>query len=665
MIGVGQQLGGYTILKSIGRGPLGEVYLAQHRRVDRRAAIKVLLPELSRPGEGLERFFEEVRKASQIKHPGIVEILDCDLIDGEAFVIQQFLEGESLAGYLRRNGVPKEDLAFPLAVAAAAAGAVGSAHLAGIMHHNLKPENIYLELPSRVEPTVTVKVLDFGASRLSATGATAAPGEQAGWRPPTTYTSPEQCRAGPPLDARSDVYSLGCVLYEALCGKPPFGPEGLSEVLAARGSPDPRAPIKFVPTLSPKLNTLILRMLAPDPAARPQTMTQVVTALRDGARGLGIDVEGQLLPLAPVERQVKLMVGAFDLPSANPARQVVPAVPEAVRNASKGTGGVVSEPAEPNRSGRTRVMGIVLPPAPEQRVRVVAAINVPLLAEAAVDPVGARGVLDGPIETEVARTMILSAPSGGPAVPQTLIYDDVHDRSTPQPSVGGTMIFDVQHPQDWPEPLSAPAPLLSGVVNTQPVESSWRMLPGAIAQAVLRRNRMLAVILGVLAGGVLLMTILIFSRSPAGPPANSPVAWSDPPVPPRVPDPPSLRAVAAETVQIDIQGIAAGSMVTIDGQPTKLPIRIVRGPQVHRIGLRSPAGDERGIEIDGSRDRVIELLVERPTSRGSSPPSKKAVGHPLDNPSPPQTQSPSLPSRRPPPKMPAARTNGLRAITDL
>ena len=94
MIDVGQQVGGYTILSRIGRGGMGDVFLAQHRRVARRAAVKVLVPELSQKAPVLERFFNEARATSLIKHPGIVEILDCDVLDGQAFIIMEFLEGE-------------------------------------------------------------------------------------------------------------------------------------------------------------------------------------------------------------------------------------------------------------------------------------------------------------------------------------------------------------------------------------------------------------------------------------------------------------------------------------------------------------------------------------------------------------------------------------------
>src|SRR3569623_1561614 len=149
MIGVGQELGGYTIIKRIGGGGLGDVFLAQHRRVNRRAAVKVLLPALAQKASELEQFFKEARNASLIRHAGSVEILDCDIVDGQPFVITEFLEGESLGAYLGRVGTLETDLAFLLGVMSSVAAAVAAAQRAGIMHRDLKPENIYLHLPNQ------------------------------------------------------------------------------------------------------------------------------------------------------------------------------------------------------------------------------------------------------------------------------------------------------------------------------------------------------------------------------------------------------------------------------------------------------------------------------------------------------------------------------------
>src|SRR3569832_1198119 len=139
MIGAGEQIGGYTVMHLLGRGGMGEVYLAQHRRVARRAAVKVLVPELSQNAAVLDRFFNEARAASMIRHPGIVEILDCDLYDGQAYIVMEYLDGENLGGYLFRTGPLERDLPFLLGAGTAVASAVGATHAKGIIRRGRGP----------------------------------------------------------------------------------------------------------------------------------------------------------------------------------------------------------------------------------------------------------------------------------------------------------------------------------------------------------------------------------------------------------------------------------------------------------------------------------------------------------------------------------------------
>jgi len=130
----GDQVGAYTIIKQIGAGGMGEVFEAQHRHIGRGAAIKVLLPELSAVEAAVRRLFNEARAASLIRHPGIVEILDCDVLDDQAFIIMEYLEGESLGEYVHRTGALVHDMPFMLGVASGIASAVGAAHNTNIIH---------------------------------------------------------------------------------------------------------------------------------------------------------------------------------------------------------------------------------------------------------------------------------------------------------------------------------------------------------------------------------------------------------------------------------------------------------------------------------------------------------------------------------------------------
>src|SRR3569833_1717417 len=222
MIGAGEQIGGYTVMHLLGRGGMGEVYLAQHRRVARRAAGMVLAPELSQNASVLDRFFNEARAASLIRHPGIVEILDCDLYDGQAYIVMEYLDGESLGGYLFRTGPLERDLPFLIGAGTAVASAVGAAHSTGIIHRDLKPDNIYLHLgPS--DGAVVVKILDFGIAKRALQDAAPSQTNTGVLLGTPTYMSPEQCRGAGRVDNRSDIYSLGCILFAAACGFPSCG----------------------------------------------------------------------------------------------------------------------------------------------------------------------------------------------------------------------------------------------------------------------------------------------------------------------------------------------------------------------------------------------------------------------------------------------------------
>ena len=167
---------------------MGEVYLAEHRRIGRQAAIKLLLPELSSDAGHRDRFFNEARATSLITHPGIVEIFDCDVFDERAYIVMEYLEGENLAAILRRGGRWR-DRRSPSGIAGQIAGALAAAHAKGIVHRDLKPDNIFLRRgPARPGRSV-VKILDFGIAKLSdrrrARVATRAPA--ASWARPSTW----------------------------------------------------------------------------------------------------------------------------------------------------------------------------------------------------------------------------------------------------------------------------------------------------------------------------------------------------------------------------------------------------------------------------------------------------------------------------------------------
>ncbi|HZL19085.1 MAG TPA: serine/threonine-protein kinase, partial [Polyangia bacterium] len=279
MFKAGDLIGSYRVRRRLGAGGMGEVFLAEHRHIDRKAAIKVLRRELSTNEDVVARFFSEARSASRIKHPGIVEIIDCEIDQrGLAYIVMELLDGESLAHCLERVGSLDRDTS--LGIVGQIASALSAAHPKGIIHRDLKPDNVFLVSTPDAETPMVVKVLDFGIAKLVAQE----PGEKGRTRTGSLlgtplYMSPEQCRGAGKVDHRTDIYSLGCILFEMVAGRPPFIRDGAGELIAAHLSEAPPDILSLEPSLQPDLGHLVMRMLAKDPDARPQTMHEVVKAV--------------------------------------------------------------------------------------------------------------------------------------------------------------------------------------------------------------------------------------------------------------------------------------------------------------------------------------------------------------------------------------------------
>ncbi|MCC6993651.1 MAG: serine/threonine protein kinase [Deltaproteobacteria bacterium] len=274
---IGAEVGSYRIVSQLGAGGMGVVYLAEHTLIGRKAAIKVLLPEFSRDEASLTRFFNEARSTALIRHAGLVDVFDFGYHDGAAYIAMELLDGESLGARLRREQVLPAALAAALARQVAAA--VGAAHARGIVHRDLKPDNVFLVPDPEVTVGLRVKVLDFGIAKLG--------GELGGVARTTTgnllgtplYMSPEQCRGAGAVDHRADVYSLGCMLFEMLCGRPPFVLAGVGELISAHMNDFPPRLATLAPGTAPELEALVMALLEKRPEARPQTMEEVVAAL--------------------------------------------------------------------------------------------------------------------------------------------------------------------------------------------------------------------------------------------------------------------------------------------------------------------------------------------------------------------------------------------------
>jgi serine/threonine-protein kinase len=287
---IGETIGGYRIVARLGEGGMGAVYLAEHTRLPRKAAMKVLRSELSSNAGAVERLFAEARATALIRHPGIVQVFDCNVEDGRAYIAMEHLEGETLASLLAGGGAFAAEIPVAVALAGKIAAALGAAHQRGLVHRDVKPENVFVVHEDPAGTVPAVKVLDFGVARFVAGGGEAQGGGAAAtaFLGTPAYMSPEQCRGTGAAEVRSDLYALGCVLFEMLAGRPPFVCASPGEYIAAHiGTPAPSAR-SLLPALPPALDELLKSTLAKEPQARPATAAALVAGLE---RAVGVSAD--------------------------------------------------------------------------------------------------------------------------------------------------------------------------------------------------------------------------------------------------------------------------------------------------------------------------------------------------------------------------------------
>jgi eukaryotic-like serine/threonine-protein kinase len=279
----GTRLGPYEVSAPLGSGGMGEVYRARDTRLDREVAIKVLPAERMADEGRKRRFVQEARAASALNHPNIVTIHEIESAEGIDFIVMELVPGKTLDSLIPKSGMR---LGEALRVAIPIADALAAAHGHGIVHRDLKPGNVM------VTPEGVVKVLDFGLAKLqpSAEGggeddttldARVSPPSRVGTVAGTpAYMSPEQASGGK-VDARSDIFSFGAVLYEMVTGRRPFGGGSSAETLAALLRGQPKAPSEVVPEVPKELEKIILRCLRQEPGQRFQNMADVRIELQE------------------------------------------------------------------------------------------------------------------------------------------------------------------------------------------------------------------------------------------------------------------------------------------------------------------------------------------------------------------------------------------------
>ncbi len=277
------RLGAYRVLRLLGQGGMGAVFLVEDPALQRHLALKVLLPQHAASAEAKARFVREAKAQAAVEHDHVVTIHQIGEDRGVPFLAMPLLKGQTLGDALQAN--PHVPVAEAVRIARETAEGLAAAHERRLIHRDVKPGNLWLEGSRR-----RVKVLDFGLARPPSGS------EPAGLEPVTqtgavvgtpAYMSPEQAR-GERVDARTDLFSLGCVLYQMLTGRRPFTAPNVTGVLIAVTTETPPRPATLNPSITPELDSLVMRLLAKNPAERPPSAEAVVEELRLVEAGLGV-----------------------------------------------------------------------------------------------------------------------------------------------------------------------------------------------------------------------------------------------------------------------------------------------------------------------------------------------------------------------------------------
>src|SRR3989442_2568511 len=325
-LGPGVTISHYRILSKIGAGGMGEVYLAQDTKLDRKVALKILPAEVAAHPDRMKRFVQEAKSASALNHPNIITIHAIDETDSGHFIATEFIDGETLRERLR-NAPMK--LAEVLDVAAQIASALSAAHAAGIVHRDIKPENVMRRRDG------IVKVLDFGLAKLTervppdsvdteAPTRAAINTEQGVLMGTAIYMSPEQARRLP-VDARTDIFSLGVLIYEMVAGRLPFEGSNTNEIVASILCDREHPPLaRYAGNVPAELERIVSKALRKEREERYQSVKDLLLDLRSLQHRLKFEAELERSKPPEVDRAVaatnsdKLSAGT-SIASASPA----------------------------------------------------------------------------------------------------------------------------------------------------------------------------------------------------------------------------------------------------------------------------------------------------------------------------------------------------------
>lgn len=431
--------GRYRVESLIATGGMGKVYRARQQSPDRLVALKVVRGDLAAGANAAERFRRELSATALIEHPHTVRVYDFgQATDGELFYAMELLQGETLRQAIAREGALAPDRA--VRIARQAAKALGAAHDKGIVHRDIKPDNLMLTSPYGEQDYV--KVLDFGLARF----AEGAPEERRALTATglllgtPDYMAPEQAEDGL-VDGRTDLYALGCVLYQAVTGSPPFSATTPLSLLYKHLHETPRPPSALMPRVPAALDALILRLLAKSPADRHPSANAVIVALDEVARSMGLAPADT----TPFERP-RAGTHVVAAPEVDDRPTEVVPTPTPLRRAA-----AAPEPVQTDAAARPRRVGMM-----------VAAVVVPLTALAVGIFAGAqRDDRHEPAARPPAETAEARMAPGGDSAPRTVSGPAVAPGPSATPSGGAA--------GPAAEPPSAPA-ATPPVILARPLE---------------------------------------------------------------------------------------------------------------------------------------------------------------------------------------------------
>ena len=413
----------YRVERLLGSGGMGAVYEGRHAIVGKRVAIKMLHADLATNEEVLKRFYREAQAAAAIGHKNIIDVMDVGVTPAnEPYMVMEYLEGEDLESMLARTGSLAPEAAC--GILEPVLMALSAAHDKEIVHRDLKPANIFLCRSDDGRPIV--KLIDFGISKISG-GAGGTKLTQTGSLLGTpAYMSPEQARGGQDVDHRTDIYSMGVILYQMLTGELPFKGDNYNSLLISVLTEAPPPPSELNPKITPEVEALVLRELSKDPAARSQSAAEMLQAFEKLTsyveRASGMTLLGS---------QIRSDVAGGDLGSPKSGMGSQSSGSRVLSQRAKGTPGVWSGTEAKKGSRAGLAVGIVA-----ALMLVLGVVAVVLLKGGYLAAPVAAPALPVPTTTPIARDVVTEPVEAEPA-PKPVV--EIHVVGAPE---GAEILFD-------------------------------------------------------------------------------------------------------------------------------------------------------------------------------------------------------------------------------